>query len=49
MIFQVLKATQENPVKKDFVLTCMKYLKTLDVSLNFEEIEKLSDRKFKNF
>ena len=47
MIFQVLKATHENSVKNDFVQTCMKYLKTLDISLNFEEIQKLSDRKFK--
>ena len=47
MIFQILKATHENSVKNDFVQTCMKYLKTLDISLNFEEIQKLSDRKFK--
>jgi hypothetical protein len=47
MISQVLKATRENSVKHNFVQTCMKYLKTLDISLNFEEIEKLSDRKFK--
>ena len=28
-------------------MNIIKYLKTLDISLNFEEIEKLSDRKFK--
>ena len=47
MIFQVLKATCENTVKNDFVQTCKKYLKTLDIQLSFEEIESLSNFRFK--
>ena len=47
MIFNILKATKENPVKKDFVLTCQKYLETLKVNLSFKEIEKLSKNQFK--
>ena len=47
MIFQVLKATRENSVKNDFVQTCKKYLKTLDINLSFEEIASLSNFRFK--
>ena len=47
MIFQVLKATCENTVKNDFVQTCKKYLKTLDIQLSFEEIASLSNFRFK--
>ena len=47
MMFQVLKATQENPTKNDFVMTCNKYLKTLEISVSFDEISKLSDSAFK--
>ena len=46
MIYNVLKATVENPVKNDFVLTCKKYLETLEINLSFEEIAKLSKFKF---
>ena len=46
MIYNVLKATGENPVKNDFVLTCEKYLETLEINLSFEEIAKLSKFKF---
>ena len=46
-MFQVLKATQENPTKNDFVMTCNKYLKTLEISVSFDEISKLSDSGFK--
>ena len=42
MIYQVLKATNENPVKNDFVSTCRKYLKILDIQLSFEEIANMS-------
>ena len=48
MIFKILKATRENPVKNDFVFTCQKYLKTLEIDLSFEEIAKMSKYKFKN-
>ena len=37
-MYQVLKTTQENPSKNDFVQTCLKYLKTLDIDLTFEQI-----------
>ena len=42
MIYNVLKAIEENPVKNDFVLTCKKYLEKLKMTLTFEEIEKMS-------
>ena len=29
MIFRILKATEENPIKCDFVSTCKKYFETL--------------------
>ena len=38
MIYQILKVTSESSVKKDFVYTCKKYLKSLDMDLSFEEI-----------
>ena len=47
LIYQILEATRNNMVKNDFVQTCMKYLKTLDVNLSFEEIANLSDSRFK--
>ena len=47
MIFQILKATRENPVKNDFVYTCQKYLKTLEIDLSFEEIAKMTKYNFK--
>ena len=43
MIYNVLEAT----VKNDFVFTCRKYLKNLKIELDFEEIEKMTKRKFK--
>ena len=42
MIYQILKATEEKPIKNDFVTTCQKYLKILDINLSFEEIGKMS-------
>jgi hypothetical protein len=42
MIYQILKATKENPIKNNFVVTCLKYLKNLDINLSFEEIGKMS-------
>ena len=47
MIYKILKETSENPTKNDFVYTCKKYLKTLDLDLSFEEIEKMTKFSFK--
>ena len=35
-------ATKDNPSKNDFVLTCNKYLKELNIQLSFEELAKMS-------
>jgi hypothetical protein len=45
MMYQVLKTTEENPSKNYFVQTCLKYLKTLDIDLTFEQISKMSKQK----
>ena len=47
MLFQVFKATCENPVKNDFVKTCSKYLDLLDIKLSFDEITMMFQNKFK--
>ena len=47
MIHQVLKATSENSVKNDFVQTCKKYLRLLDINISFEEIAEMSKWSFK--
>ena len=47
MIYQVLKATLDNPIKNDFVNTCKEYLEHLDISLSFQEIENMSQWSFK--
>ena len=47
MLYEVFKATSENPSKNDFVKTCLKYLEVLDIKMTFEEIGKMSDNKFK--
>ena len=44
MIYQVLKATWENPIKNDFVKMCQKYLIDLDINLSSSEIEKITRR-----
>ena len=41
MMYQVLKATLENPLKNDFVTTCQKNLNVLGISLSFQEIENM--------
>ena len=46
-MYKMLEATSENMVKNYFVQTCIKYLKTLDIDLSFEEIVNLSDSRFK--
>ena len=43
MMYQVLKATWENPIKNDFVKTCEEYLNILDIKLSFKEIEEMSE------
>jgi hypothetical protein len=47
MIYKVFKATLENPVKNDFVKTCVKYLDRLGINLTFEEIAQMTQMKFK--
>ena len=47
MMYQVMKATRENPIKNDFVKTCEEYLNILDIKLSFEEIEGMSQWSFK--
>ena len=47
MIYQVLKATWEKPIKNDFIQTCEKYLDVLDIKLSFQEIENMSVWSFK--
>ena len=47
MIYKVLQATWENPIKNDFVNMCKKYLGILDIYLSFTEIEKMSQWSFK--
>ena len=48
MIYQVLKATWENPIKNDFVKMCQKHLSDLDINLSFSEIENMAHWSFKN-
>ena len=48
MIYQVFKATLENPTKNDFIQICTQYLDALDIKMSFEEIEKMSERQLKN-
>ena len=47
MIYKVLKATQDNPLKNDFVLTCKKYMKILGIEFSFEQIEQMSKSSLK--
>ena len=47
MIYKIFKVTSETSVKNDFVHTCKKYLKTLDIDLSFKEIESMSKFTFK--
>jgi hypothetical protein len=47
MMYKVFKATCDAPVKKDFVNTCDKYLKMLDIKLTFTEISEMSKHRFK--
>ena len=38
MIYKILQKTSESSVKNDFVYTCKKYSKTLNLEMTFEEI-----------
>ena len=42
MVYKVLESTRQNPLNNDFVKTCEKYLKQLDINLTFEQIGLLS-------
>ena len=44
MINKVYKATCEHPLRNDFVLTCQKYLKTLNIDLSFEQIRNMHSK-----
>ena len=48
MIRKVLDATIENPSQNDFVVTCQEYMKVLNIDISFDEIQKMSNWKFKN-
>ena len=48
MVYKVLQATQNHPVKNDFVQTCTKYLEQLDINLTFDELAAMSQWKVKN-
>ena len=47
MMFQVLKATIENPTKNDFVNTCLGYLEILEIKMTLQEIKEMSEGSFK--
>ena len=40
IVFKVFKATLEYPLKNDFVETCKKYMKILNIDLTFEQLGK---------
>ena len=44
MINKVFKATCEHPLRNDFVQTCQKYLKTLNIDLSFEQIRNMHSK-----
>ena len=48
MMYKVFQATLDHPAKNDFVTTCLKYLKCLNITLSLDEISELSEYKFKH-
>ena len=48
MLYKVLKTTEENSIKNDFVSSCKDDLKRLGLELTFADIENISKQKFKN-
>ena len=47
MIYRILKATEENPIKGDFVSTCKKYLETIKLKITFQDIENMKKIQFR--
>ena len=47
MVSKVCQATCTNPIQHDFVNTCKKYLESLEIQLDFEEIRKMSKYQLK--
>ena len=47
MMYQVLKAIEENSSKNHFAKTFQKYLKTLEIPLSFEQISEMPKQRFK--
>ena len=48
MMYKVFQATLDHPSKNDFVTTCLKYLKCLNITLSLDEISELSEYRFKH-
>ena len=48
MVYNILKVTNENPTKNDFVYTCRKYMEILKINVTFEELEKMSKIQLRN-
>ena len=46
MIFQVLKATMDNPLKNDYDKSCEKYRNILKIKLSFDEIAEMSKQSY---
>ena len=42
MIYKILKAIEENPIKNDFVYTCKKYIESLKMNITLEQIKNMS-------
>ena len=49
MMSQVFMATCDHPLNNDFVQTCQKYLKSLNIELSFEQIREMSEYIFKKY
>jgi hypothetical protein len=49
MMYQVLKATWENPIKNDFVKTCEEYLNILDINYPLKKLKKCLNGILKNW
>ena len=47
MVSKVFQATCTNTIQNDFVNSCKKYLESLEIQLDFEEIRKMSKYQFK--
>jgi hypothetical protein len=48
MVYNVLQANKDHPVKNDVVQTCSKYLEQLEIDLTFDELAAMSKWKVKN-